>query len=127
MHFLSSVVYAAPVIPPPAGQSITWQSCSVNEVPTLQCLELIFGRILSLSSAFIVLVLFIMFIVGGFNYLTSFGNPEKIKKAQGTLKYAIYGLVLFVSSYLIIRIIGLLFLADPTSLFHFSIPGPGGP
>lgn len=57
--------------------------CTVNGVPTLKCLEVVFGNILTLSSAFIVLVLFIMLTVGGFNYLTSFGNPEKIKKLRG--------------------------------------------
>lgn len=101
-----------------------WSTCTVNDVPTLKCLEIVFGNILFMSSAFIVLVLFIMLIVGGFSYLTSLGNPEKVKKAQGTLRYALYGFILFISAYLILRIIGLLFLGDATKLFHFEIPGP---
>lgn len=121
MHLFS--VFAAQAPPPPAGQT-TWANCTVNEVPTLKCLEVVFGNLLTMSSAFIVLVLFIMFIVGGFNYITAFGNPEKIKKAQGTIKYALFGLILFVSSYLILRIIALIFLQDSNSLFHFTLPGP---
>ena len=95
--------------------------CTVNGVPTLKCLEIVFGNILTLSSAFIVLVLFIMLTVGGFNYLTSFGNPEKIKKAQGTMKYAVIGLIIFVCAYLILKIISILFLGGSTSLFELNL------
>jgi len=75
-----------------------------------------------MASAFIILVLFIMFVVGSFSYLTSFGNPEKVKKAQGTLKFAIIGFALFISSYLILRIIDFLFLGGAGNIFKFELP-----
>lgn len=103
------------------------KSCLVDGVPTLKCLEVVFGNILFMSSALIILALFIMFIVGAFRYLTSFGNPENVKKAQGTLKYAVLGLILFLSAYLIINVICVLFLGgfgDSCSLFQLNIPGP---
>lgn len=99
------------------------ETCLIDGVPTLKCLEIVFSNILTISSAIIILVLFIMFIVGAFTYLTSFGNPEKVKKAQGTFKYAIIGLVLFVSTYLILRIIDFLFLGNTGAIFRFEIPG----
>ncbi|OGK62939.1 hypothetical protein A2334_06180 [Candidatus Roizmanbacteria bacterium RIFOXYB2_FULL_38_10] len=95
--------------------------CMVDGVPTLKCFEVVFGNILFMASALIVLVLFIMFVMGSFNYLTSLGNPEKIKKAQGTLKYALVGFVLFVSSFLILKIIDLLFLGGNGEIFQFKI------
>ncbi len=103
-----------------------WQSsgCVVDGVPTLKCLEVIFGNLLFLSSALVGLILFIMFVIGGFNYLTSFGNPDKIKKAQGTIKFAVLGFLLFISSYLIIRVIDFLFLGGKGTLLHFELPGP---
>ena len=90
-------------------------SCVVDGVPTLKCLEIVFGNILYMASFFIIIVLFIMFVVGSFKYLTSFGNAEAIKKAQGTLKYALIGFILFVSAFLIMTIIQTLFLpkVDP--------------
>lgn len=101
--------------------------CMVDGVPTLKCLEVVFGNILFMSSAFVVLVLFVMFVVGSFNYLTSFGNAEKVKKAQGTLRLALVGFIVFISAFLILKIIQLLFLGDPASgapdLFKFEI-GP---
>ena len=101
----------------PAGTG----GCIVDGVPTLQCLEVVFGNILFAASALIILVLFIMLIVGGFYYLTSFGNPEKIKKAQGTLKFAIIGFVVFLCSYLILSIIDVLFLGGGSSLFNLNL------
>lgn len=99
-----------------------WGDCVVDGVPTLKCLEIVFGNILFMSSFFIIIVLFVMFVVGSFRYLTSFGNAERIKKAQGTLKYALIGFILFVSAYLIMTIIQTLFLGSGgTNLFEFKL------
>ncbi len=99
-----------------------WGDCVVEGVPTLGCFEVVFGNILVMASAFIVLVLFIMLVVGAFNYLTSFGNAEKIKKAQGTIKFAIIGFALFIASYLILNIIDILFLGGHGNIFKFELP-----
>jgi hypothetical protein len=96
--------------------------CLVDGVPTFKCLEVIFGNILFMTSAFVVLLLFIMLVVGGFNYLTSFGNAEKVKKAQGTIKFAIIGFFLFLLSYLILWTIDVLFLGGKGNIFKFEIP-----
>lgn len=117
---LFSTVYAAGGINP-------WGDCVVDGIPTLKCLEIVFGNILFMSSFFIIIVLFIMFVVGSFRYLTSFGNPEAIKKAQGTLKYALIGFILFVSAFLIMTIIQTLFLGGnqngtgKPNLFEFKL------
>jgi len=112
---LFTTVYAAGINP--------WGDCVVDDVPTLKCLEIVFGNILFMSSFFIILVLFIMFVVGSFRYLTSFGNAEAIKKAQGTLKFALIGFILFVSAFLILTIIDKLFLGGANKIFQFNI-GP---
>ncbi len=113
------------LIKPPLvfAQISEWGDCVTPEgVPTLKCLEVIFGNILFIASGLIVLVLFIMFVVGSLKYLTSAGNPESIKKAQGTLKWALIGTLLFVGSYLMLNIIDILFLGGQGKLFKFEIP-----
>lgn len=96
--------------------------CLINgDVPTLKCLEVVFGNILFAASSLIIIVLFVMFVVGAFAYLTSGGNPEKVKKAQGTFKFAIIGFVLFISAFLILRVIDILFLGGKDRLFRFEI------
>ena len=96
--------------------------CIVDGIPTLKCFEVVFNNILIMSSAVVILVLFIMFVIGSLNYLTSLGNPEKIKKAQGTLKFAIIGFILFISAFLILNIIDILFLGGQGKLFRLEIP-----
>ena len=103
-------------------ESLEGNSCVVDGVPTLKCLEVVFSNILILSSGLVVLVLFIMFVVGSFFYLTSGGDPERVKKAQGTLKYALIGTALFLGSYLILNAINIL-LGLEHSILEFEIPG----
>lgn len=97
-------------------------TCEVNDVPTFQCLETVISNIIVASSALIIVGLFIMLIVGSLRYLTSGGNPEKLKKAQGTLMYALMGTVLFVSAFLILKIIDVLFLGNSGKLFRLNLP-----
>ena len=47
------------------------------------------------------LVSLVYIIVGGFNYITSAGNAEKVKTAQKTITYAIIGLAVVVLAYAI--------------------------
>lgn len=95
--------------------------CLVDDIPTLKCLEVVAGNILAVASGLIILVLFIMFVIGAFNYLTSLGNPERVKKAQSTLKYAVIGFVLFLSAFLILKIIDTLFLGGTGTIFQFKV------
>lgn len=96
-------------------------------IPTLKCLEVLVQNILFASSSIIFFTLFVMLLWGGFQYLLAGGNKDKLGKAQTTLKFAIIGTVLFVSSYLLLNIIQFLFLGNPAdpnnaNLFKFEIP-----
>lgn len=104
-----------------AATNNPWGDCVVNGVPTLKCLEVVFQRVLFFSSSFVIVVLLIMFVLGAFYYLTSLGNPEKVKKAQGTLKYALIGFTLFISAFLILKTIDVLFLGGQGDIFQFKI------
>jgi len=112
-------------IPTVYAQVNDWESsgCMVDGVPTLKCFEVVFGNMLNIASSLIIVVLFIMFVNGAFHYLTSLGNPEKLKKAQGTLRYAVVGLVIFLASFLILKVIDTLFLGGDGLLFRFNIGG----
>ncbi len=107
------------------AQIQNWESsgCVVDGVPTLKCFEVVFSNILFMSSSLIVLVLFVMLFIGGFKYLTSLGNPEKVKSAQNTMKYAIIGVILFMSAFLILKAVDYLFLGNCGRIFTLSIDG----
>ena len=101
----------------------SWEepNCLSDGVPTLKCLEPVFGNILFAASTIVVLILFIMLVVGSFNYLISAGNPERVKKAQSTIKFAIIGFVLFLFAFLIIKAIDYFFLGNTGKLLEFTI------
>ena len=103
------------------GQGV--DGCLVDGIPTLKCFEVLFNNILVMASALIIFVLFCMFIVGAFNWMTAFGSAEKIKKAQGTITYAIIGLVIFVSAYLILNFIDMILLGGNGDIFKLNIGG----
>lgn len=98
--------------------------CVVDGVPTFKCLEVVFGNIVFAASTFIMVILFAMFVYGSFMYLTSLGNPEKVKKAQSTFKFAIIGFIVFISAFLILRIIDTLFLGGTGKLMKFDLSQP---
>ncbi len=110
--------------------SLSNSACVVNgDVVTIRCAEVIFQRLLTLSSAFVLLILFIMLIVGAFKYLTSGGEAEKLAGAQNTLKFAFIGTAMFMGSYLFLTVIQTLFLGGTANrqynLFKFEIPEYG--
>lgn len=51
----------------------------------------------------IVAVLFL--ILGGFQYITSAGNPENINKAKTTITYTIIGVLITLLSYAVVKFI----------------------
>lgn len=78
----------------------------VGNVPTLKGLEVIFNNVVSVVLGFAAIVLFIMFLSGGFKYITAGGDPKGVEEAKKTLTYAIAGMVLLAASFLILSFIG---------------------
>jgi len=100
------------------------KSCTVDGVPTFQCLEVVYDNVLFLASSLVLIVLFAMLVYGGILFITSFGSAEKIEQAQSTLKWALIGIGLFAASYLILFIIDQAFLGGVGKIFELRIPGP---
>jgi len=71
-------------------------------VATIGSLASVFSNILQAVVALSGVVLFVMLIVGGFNFLFSGGDQKKLEKAKGTVTSAIVGLVVFIGAYLIL-------------------------
>jgi len=94
----------------------------VTNTATLQGFECIFANILKIIIPLAGLASFVILIVGGFQYLTSGGDPKQTQKASSTITGAIIGLAATMGVWFIFR-----FIAELTgwqSTFTFSIPGP---
>jgi len=95
------------LIKPVFAQGTAWSDRCVTSdgVAKIQGFECIFANILQIIVGAAGLVFFGMFIVGGFKYLTSGGDPKKTASASSTLGLAVIGVVGVIASWLILRFI----------------------
>ena len=75
----------------------------VSRFGSVASLVNIFSPILITGGAILFLV---MTLSAAFNVLTAAGSADKIAKAQKTFMFAIVGLMIVISSYLIVRLLG---------------------
>lgn len=92
---------------------------------TIGDLASIFSRVVSLALTGAGLAAFIMLLVGGFQLLTASGDKEATTKAQKTLTFAIFGLVVTLSAWIILNFLGN-FLGLDFSVFNICLPGFSG-
>ena len=101
-----------------------------DPVPTFASLETLFQNVIQFVVAISGVALFVMLLVGGFSFLFSGGDPKKLEQARGTITNAAFGLVLIVSAYIILRIIGV-FTGTTGCITKFQIgviaPAGGNP
>lgn len=65
----------------------------------------ILGNIISLLAPIAGIAFLIMLIVGGFQFVTSGGDPKAAGHARATLTFAVIGIILVVASWLILLLI----------------------
>jgi len=73
-----------------------------NEPPTFSGIDTILDNVIKLIFPIAGLVCVVFIIIGGYTWIASAGDPAKIKQAQGTLTWAIIGLVFVLIAALII-------------------------
>lgn len=89
----------APTIDPQVVSLTNPLSRNITDVPTL--IGMIIKGALSLVGAISLFV----FIMGGFEWLTSAGNQEKVGKGAKTMMWAVIGLLLVFASYMIVNLL----------------------
>jgi hypothetical protein len=77
----------------------------LGTVATIQGLECLVANILSVFIAFIGLAGFVMLVIGSYHYLVSGNNSKGTETARNTLTYAVIGLVVALSSFIILNLI----------------------
>jgi hypothetical protein len=76
-----------------------------TDVATIQGFERIFANVITVVIELAGVILFLTFIVAGFKYLTSSGDPKALEGAKGTLTHAIIGLIVLLLAFVILVII----------------------
>lgn len=99
---------------------MNWLGCSVQGVPQLSCLPLLFSTIIYYAFIFAGLVALVLIIWAGIKYIRSGGDQKQVQGARQTLTYAIIGLVLILGSVLIINFISYITDVECISKFGFN-------
>lgn len=89
--------------------------------PPAQLFELttVFGNALTAFLGLGGIILFVMLVAGGFQFMTAGGDPKKIAAAWSTITFALVGLILVTGAYVII-----VFISDftgATGILDFNI------
>ncbi|MCL4208730.1 hypothetical protein KJZ63_03835 [Patescibacteria group bacterium] len=76
-----------------------------EDVATIQGLGCLIANVLSVAVTMIGLLAFVMFIAASFRYLVAGGNSKNVELAKGTMTYAIAGIVVALSAFIILNLI----------------------
>lgn len=77
--------------------------CVINDVATVQGIMCMLANVVSVSLPLLGIAGFVMFIFGAITLLLSGGNSQSVESAKKTMTWAFAGLILALSSILIIR------------------------
>lgn len=127
--FLSILLLGGALLAPSAqAQTAEWTGVCVDtvggntDVATIQGIQCLVANILSIAVTGVGLAGFVMMIIGSFKYLLSGGNAKGTEAARGTITYAVVGLVVVLSAFIILNLIQAFTGISPDILLNFRIP-----
>lgn len=103
------------------AETCTYTDKQRDKIATIQGFECLFQNILQVIIPIAGLAFFAMFLVGGFKYITSGGDPKKAAAASHTITMSFIGIIGVILSWLI-----LLFIKKFTGInvTELNIPSP---
>ena len=85
------------------GQQITGPLQGINNLSD------VINKVVELSIPLAGIILLLVLIWGGYDFMMSQGQPEKIKNAQAKITTGIIGFVLLIISYIVVKLIAKIF------------------
>lgn len=79
--------------------------CQIAGVATIQGIACLLANVLSVTLTIIGLAGFVMLIIGSMRWLLSGGNTQNVESARKTMTFAVIGLAVALSSFVIINLI----------------------
>jgi hypothetical protein len=80
-------------------------SYGATDVPTIQGVECLVANVLASAITLIGIVAFVMFIIGGFQYLTAGANAKGMEQGKNSITFAIIGIVIALASIMLLNVI----------------------
>lgn len=94
---------------PALAQTVEWTGVCVagpdGDVATLQGIECLVANIFAVIISLIAMAAFLMLIIGSVQWMISGGSPDGTKKARDTMTYAVLGIVIALSSFIVLNLV----------------------
>jgi len=97
--------FVAALAQQPAQTPCTGNLCLQNPLGSINTPAELIGRVLNASFGIVGSLALVMFVYGGITWMTSSGNPEKVKKGRDVLIWAAIGLFIVFSAYALVRVV----------------------
>lgn len=91
-----------------------------TKIATLQGFECIFANILRIIIPLAGIAAFVILLLGGFQYITSGGDPKQTQKAQSMITGAIIGIAVTVGIWFLFQFLN---AVTGLNLLNFAVPG----
>lgn len=116
------------IIPQAYAQTKNWSDINTgcvsdDGVATVQGIGCLLANVLSVFLTVLGIAGFIMIIYAAFNMMVMGGNSQATEKSKNTITFAIIGIILALSSFIIINLIAS--FTGIEIIKNFSIPGSG--
>lgn len=121
---LPLLLFAAGGVPVPGTYTDPSIGCEfapgTTNVPSLGCLANVIKNIIGLAFLFVGAVAIIILLYGSILFIISRGDPKGLEKARKTMTYALIGVVLVLSAFILLNVIATMF-GTPNLLQNFSL------
>lgn len=102
-----------------------YEDASGDQIATIEGIECVVTNLLNIGVSLVGIASFIMLLVGGVLYLTSGGNPKNTETGSKTISYAIRGILVSISGWIVINFIATFTGVEEVKIFRITIPSPG--
>jgi len=92
-----------------------------NDVPTLLCLGDVLVRLVTALLMFAGAVSVLLMIWASIRYIMASGDPKSLEKAKNMFTYAIFGLLVIILSFALVKFLGDLLGVQALSTLQFSL------
>jgi hypothetical protein len=114
-----------PLVKPVQAQTKNWEAinnnCVINGTASIQGIACLLANILSITLTAIGIAGFVMIVFAAFNLLLSAGKSQEVEKSRKTITFAIIGLILALSAFIIVNLIAS--FTGIEIIKTFTIPG----
>ncbi len=122
---LSALTFCALSLPAlTQAQTQAWDGVCVStedpEVVTIQGFQCLIANVLSISLTGIGVAGFVMLIVGSMKWMLSGGNAQHLEKAKNTMSFAVVGLIVGLSAFIILNLVAE--FTGVKTILQFTIP-----